>query len=85
VSEAELVILASDDGRTNWSAVKPADVPAWVKAPDNIAKMLAGLECMKADEGDKGSMWYRAIPAEDYELMLLAQQRRDARNEKRLH
>ena len=83
--EAELVILASNNGRDGWTPVRPVDVPAWVKEPRNIRRMVNGEECMKANEGDKGSMWYRAIPAADYALIVAAQQRRAARNAKRLH
>jgi len=83
--KAELVILASDNGRDGWAPVLPVDVPAWVRAPGNIAKLIAGHECMKANEGEKGSMWYRAIPASDYAMIVAAQQRRAARNAKRLH
>lgn len=69
MTEATLIIIASENGRDPWTLVLPEDVPAWVKAPDNIAKMLRGHECMKADEGDKGSKWYRAVTIEDFERM----------------
>lgn len=86
MNQVNLMIFASDNGRDNWALVKPADVPAWVKAPDNIGRMLCGNECMKADEGDKGSLWYRAIRVEDYERMVAAEAKRARRMAKnRLH
>lgn len=63
-AQALLVILRSPNGRDGWTPVKPEDVPAWVKAPDNMAKLVAGEMCMKADEGQSGSDWYRAEKVE---------------------
>lgn len=60
IAQTRLVILRSEDGRDNWQSVLPADVPEWVKAPENIARLVAGDMCMKADEGEKGSDWFRA-------------------------
>ena len=60
MAEALLVIMRSANGRDGWTPVAPADVPAWVKEGGNMAKLVAGEMCMKADEGMKGSDWYRA-------------------------
>lgn len=80
LAEARLIIHASDNGRSNWRPVDPAAVPAWVKEPDNVAHLVAGEMCMKADEGDKGSLWYRAeqlpmlLPGETNALRLAHKQ-----------
>lgn len=86
VKQVSLVILSSDTGRGPWTPVNPEDVPAWVKDPANIARLVDGEECMKADEGDQGSQWYRAIPAADYAAIVKAQRKRERRAAKhRLH
>lgn len=59
-AQALLLILRSRNGRDGWVLVKPEDVPAWVKSPDNMAKLVAGEMCMKSDEGVDGSDWFRA-------------------------
>lgn len=84
MTEANLVILASENGRDQWTPVKPEDVPAWVKEPDNVSRMMAGYACVKCDEGEKGSLWYRAVPPDEFAQMAAAQHRRDERNAKRL-
>lgn len=60
MKQANLIIFASDNGRDGWQPVAPESVPEWVKSPDNIGRMISGEACMKADEGEKGSAWYRA-------------------------
>jgi hypothetical protein len=62
--EALLVILKSDNGRDNWTPVKPEDVPEWVRAQDNMARLVQGDMCMDPTEGEKGSAWYRAEKVE---------------------
>ncbi len=64
---ALLVIYSSENGRDNWKPVPPRDVPEWVQHPLNIAKLVKGEQCMKADEGDKGSLWYRAERIKSHE------------------
>lgn len=84
MSQIALIIYTSENGRDGWRVCLPADVPDWVKTPATIARLIDGEECMKADEGDAGSSWYRAVPANrDTERLLLAQQRRERRNVKR--
>lgn len=84
LQQASLVILSSDTGRGPWEPVLPAEVPEWVKAPDNIAKMMQGEACMKCDEGERGSLWYAALPFADYERLMKAQAKRERRR-RRLH
>jgi len=63
MKQARVVIEASVNGRDedSWHPVHEKEVPEWVKDPDNMARMvLRGEQCMKCDEGDKGSLWYRA-------------------------
>lgn len=57
-----LVVYCSDDGRTGWHPIRHAEVPAWVKAPDVMARLADGEECMDCAQGVAGSKWYRAIP-----------------------
>lgn len=80
---AEVVIYRSENGRDGWTPILPADVPAWVTHPDNMARMLDGEECMKADEGEDGSDWYRALRWEDVQAMQAAEAKRERRAEKR--
>lgn len=64
--KAVLIIYRSENGRDGWAPVPPKDVPAWVRTPDNIARMVDGEQCMKADEGPSGSAWYRGVlPPDD--------------------
>jgi hypothetical protein len=61
--EAMLVILRSDDDGETWKPVPTADVPEWLKAPDVVAKLVAG-EMAKFAGGivipDEMRPWYRA-------------------------
>ena len=59
---AFLVIEVSVNGRDNWHPIHSDEVPDWVKDEDNRGRIVAGASCMKADEGEKGSLWYRARP-----------------------
>lgn len=80
-----LLIFSSENGRDGWSLVKPQEVPEWVKDPDNVGRMLSGESCMKCDEGETGSAWYRAMRVSDYEALQLAQAKRERRAAKRIH
>ena len=61
MKQAHLIIYSSPNGRTDWHPVESHALPGWVKDPDVMGRLVAGEECMKADEGDKGSNWYRAV------------------------
>lgn len=63
-AQALLVILRSPNGRDNWEPVKPEDVPAWVKEPQRMARLVDGDMIMDPTEGEKGSAWYRAEKVE---------------------
>ena len=84
MEQANLVILASPNGRDGWRAVKPEDVPEWVKDHDNMARLMAGEMCMKADEGESGSDWYRAraVTEADTQAMQAAAEKRERRAER---
>jgi len=72
VKFAVLVIYKSENGRDNWQPVAQKDVPAWVKEPKTIGRLIKGEACMKADEGKNGSEWYRArsvVSARDKRVM----------------
>jgi len=58
--QAQLVIYQSESGRDGWKPVLPEAVPAWVKDPDVMGRLVAGEMCMDPKCGDKGSAWYRA-------------------------
>lgn len=64
MNTANLIIYASKNGRDGWEPVLPDSVPEWVKDPDTLGRMVAGDMAFKPNEGDKGSMWYRAEKAE---------------------
>jgi hypothetical protein len=54
---ANLVILHSDNGSTDWKLVKPEDVPVWVKDPDCIGHLVHG---QMATHPTEKTGWYRA-------------------------
>lgn len=83
--QLELVILRSETGRGPWEMVKPEDVPAWVKDPENMGRLVRGLSCMKADEGDKGSDWYCARPVDEALRIINAQRKRARKAARRAH
>ncbi len=58
--QARLIISMSLNGRDNWQMVKPEDVPAFIKDPDTMAKLVAGQMACNPRMGDKGSAWYIA-------------------------
>ena len=54
-----LIIYSLPDGENDWQPVKPADVPDWVKDPDNLARLVDGEAC--SDQTcDPPTAWYRA-------------------------
>ena len=61
MKQATLIIYRSENGRDGWQPVMPDDVPGWVSNPITLGRLIAGEECMKADEGGNGSAWYRAV------------------------
>lgn len=66
MKHAYLVIYKSPNGRDNWTPVERKDVPDWVNKPRTIGRLIAGEACMKADDGNQGSDWYKAkrvVPA----------------------
>lgn len=62
--QAHLVIFASVNGRDGWHPLAPAEVPAWVKDPETMGRLVAGEMCMDTAQGDQGSSWYRAERAQ---------------------
>ena len=53
--KAHLAILKSADGEEPWEPQMKNELPAWVKAPDVIANLMAGEMATK-----EGEAWYRA-------------------------
>lgn len=78
--QVNLIIIACEKGAGKWTPVLPADVPEWVKDPDNIARLVQGYECSKKDEG----MRYRGVRVEEYERIMAAEAKRE-RRKRRLH
>lgn len=76
LKQISLVILESRNGRDGWMPVKPEDVPAWVKDPLNVDRLVKGESCMKCDEGPKGSNWYRGMPMDDFRRWQKAENKR---------
>ena len=58
--KALFVFYASENGRDGWTLVKPDDLPTWVKDPDVLGNLVNGMVAFKCDEGEKGSLHYRA-------------------------
>jgi len=84
LAQANLVILASADGRGEWSPVLPESVPDWLKEPDTMARLVEGECAMKADEGESGSLWYRAQAVAEVERIVAAQAKRQRKQAKRI-
>ena len=85
---AQLVILASKNGRDDWFPVEHSEVPEWVKDPDNMGRLVNGEACMKCDEGPTGSLWYRAATTEemsDMERIIAAHKKLERRRQRTLH
>lgn len=60
-----LIIYASPNGRDAWQPVAPELVPEWLKDGDTLGRLVvAGEMACKADEGESGSLWYRAAKIE---------------------
>lgn len=58
-----LMICVSPDGATKWTALKPEDVPEWLKHPDVMGGMADGHLAHKEDEPE--SPWYCAVSVPD--------------------
>lgn len=64
--EGLLVIYVSEDDGETWAPLKPEDVPAWVKAPDVLGRLVAGEIAKREFVGgmavrdDYRFPWYRA-------------------------
>lgn len=62
-----LIVYVSANGRDQWHPVKPEEVPAWVKAPEVMARLVSGEECMDCETA---SSWYRAVRVEDLQAVV---------------
>ena len=62
--QAWLVVFVSADGRM-WHPINWDECPDWVKAPDNMGRLVGGEQC--SANGDAGP-WYRAERVEKPEL-----------------
>jgi hypothetical protein len=51
VAMGRLVVYTSPDGKTNWTKLKPQDVPDWLKDPDTLGSILEGNLAHKRAEG----------------------------------
>ncbi len=56
-----LLIYESENGRDGWRPASRDSLPTWVLDPEVMYRLANGEECMKCDDGDAGSMWYRAV------------------------
>ena len=61
LKQAKLIVYRSENGRDNWEPVTADSLPAFVKNPDVMGRLVAGEQCMDAGEGARGSAWYRAV------------------------
>lgn len=76
-----LMILTSENGTDNWKPVLPADVPEWVRDPDNVARLVDGEACQDITQ-DSGTNWFMALrmpTAADLQAYSLAEARRAKR------
>ena len=61
LKQAKLIVYRSENGRDNWEPIPTDAVPAFVKDPVTMGRLVAGEECMDTREGTRGSAWYRAV------------------------
>lgn len=54
-----LIIYSSPNGESDWTSVKPGDVPDFVKDPDVLARLVDGDACADTSEGE-ATVWYAA-------------------------
>ena len=81
-----LVIFASDNGMDGWVPVLPAEVPEWMKDPDNLARLIDGEACQNLSEAS-GEKWFIALrlpTAQDLEAYSMAAAKRAMRQAKRM-
>lgn len=60
-----LVIYRSSTGKRKWKPVLPAAVPAWLKDPEVLGRLVAGEMAHKPKEG-----WYRAEKLADSPIVI---------------
>lgn len=83
VSQANLIIFSSQNGRDHWELVRPEDVPEWLKAPDVMARLVAGEECMNARESDNRWFYAEPVPSEDEIRRIVSADQKNARKNAR--
>lgn len=82
--QANLIIFSSPNGRDHWEPILPEEVPEWLKAPDVMARLVAGEECMHARESENRWFYAEHVPSEkDVERMVAADQKQARKQEKR--
>lgn len=60
MTRGTLIILSSPNGETDWTPVKPADVPAWIKDdPDVLGRLVENGEAC-CDNDQTPAVWYMA-------------------------
>lgn len=52
------VVLASEDGETGWTPLRPEEVPQWVRHEDVMGELVAGNIANDPTQEDK--RWFRA-------------------------
>jgi hypothetical protein len=52
------VVLASEDGESGWTPLRPEEVPAWVRNEDVMGRLLYGEIAQDSTLEDK--RWFRA-------------------------
>lgn len=60
LAAARAVIMRSINGE-HWIPVEVSEVPAFIKAPDTLGRLLNGEAC----QGPQSDVWYGALRAED--------------------
>jgi hypothetical protein len=68
MGQARLVIFRSQDGDKDWKPVKPEDVPAFVKDPDTLGRLMDG-EMVRHLTEDLG--WYMAAKMRESEPAII--------------
>ena len=86
IHKATLVIYVSPNGRDNWVPVEPGAVPAWLRVPAIMGRLVAGEACSDPRSAS-GNNWFRAervLTPDDRASLQAAQEKREMRQEKRV-
>lgn len=87
VVHGTLIIYSSPNSETDWTPVKPADVPSWIKDdPEVLGRLVENGEAA-CDNGQSPAVWYaaqRVLTETEQNTLRAAIEKRMRRNRLRL-